>query len=103
MNHTVNVGMRLEHLVEPRFVCDIDLVELWSFAAEKLDAIERDFGGIVQTVDNNDLVAMLKKSQGRERSNVASASAQKQETKRSACALVHGGVGEARALRAQGD
>ena len=74
MDHAVNFGMRSKDIVQCLFICDIDFVEVWSLAAEKLDAIEGDFGGIVQTVDNHDLVAMLEEGKRSEGPNIAGTS-----------------------------
>lgn len=65
--------MRLEDLLECWLVGDIDLVEDGPLAAQELDAVQADLGRIVQAVDNNHIVAMLEKSEGRERSDVACA------------------------------
>jgi hypothetical protein len=63
VDHTVDIWVCFEHLVQPFFICDIDLVELGSLSAEQLDAVEGDFRGIVQGVGDNYFVAMLEKGQ----------------------------------------
>lgn len=65
--------MRLEDLLEGRLVGDIDLVEDGPLAAQQLDAVQADLGGVVQAVDDNHIVAVLEECERRERSNVASA------------------------------
>jgi hypothetical protein len=55
--------MRSKDLVQCILICDVDFVEVWSLSAEELDAVEGDFRGIVQTIDDYDLVAMLEESQ----------------------------------------
>ena len=72
MDNAVNVWMCSEHLVQCRLVRNIHLVKLRSLSAEELNAIEGDFRGVVKTVDNYNLVAMLEESEGGERPNVSS-------------------------------
>ena len=43
VDNAVNAGMRHKDLVQCLFICDVDLVEVWSLAAEQLDAVEGDF------------------------------------------------------------
>ena len=66
VNDTVDIRMRSKDIVQPFFICDINVVELWSLAAEQLNAVEGDFGGIVEGVDDYDFVAMFEKGQTRE-------------------------------------
>lgn len=73
MDNAVNIGMCLKDLLERRLIGDIDLVEDGPLAAQQLDAVQADLGRIVQAVDNNHIVAVLEKSEGRERSDVACA------------------------------
>lgn len=61
MDDAVDVRVFREHLVQPFFICDIDFVELGSLSAEQLNAVEGDFGGVVEGVDDYDFVAMFKK------------------------------------------
>lgn len=63
VDDTVNLWVRFEDLLQLLLVGQVALVELGSFAANQLDAIQRDLGGIVEAVDDNDLVAMLEKGQ----------------------------------------
>jgi len=76
MNNTVNVGMRSEHLVQCLLICDVNLVEIRSLSAEKFDAIEGDFGGIVQAVDDDDLVTMFEEGERGKRPDITGASMQ---------------------------
>lgn len=71
MNDRVNGGMLGEDIVESLFVGDVDLVEVWATAGDELDTVEGNLGGVVEVVDNDDVVAVLEKSEGRERANVA--------------------------------
>jgi len=56
MDHIVNVRVGLEHLVESSLVCDVGLVELGLLAADELNAVEDFLGGVVEIVDDDDLV-----------------------------------------------
>lgn len=73
VDHAVDVGVGCEDLIQTFLVGDIDLVELGSFLAQQLDAVDGDLGGIVETVDDDDLVAMVEQGEGGERANVARA------------------------------
>jgi hypothetical protein len=92
MNHTIDVRMRSKDLVHSIFICDVDLVEGWPLAAKQLNAIERNFGGVVKAVDNDDLVAMFEKRQTRKRPNVTSATARSIVSDCSISERAHGGV-----------
>lgn len=70
----VNIRMFIEDLVQPRLVRDITAVEYGSLAADELDAVQALFGGIVQVVDDDDLVVSLEKGKSGERADVADAS-----------------------------
>lgn len=59
MDHGIDVGVCGEDFVKTFFVGHIDLVEIWPFAAEELDAVEGYLGGVVETVDYHDFVAVL--------------------------------------------
>jgi hypothetical protein len=61
-----------KHLLKSSFVCDVDFVEIGSFPANELNAIQGDFGGIVEIIYNDDFVAVFEKSKRRERSNISS-------------------------------
>lgn len=75
VDDTVNVRVLLEDLVESVLVGDIGLVEFGPLAADELDAIQSDLGGVVEVIDNHDLVAVLQEGQRGERSDVAGATA----------------------------
>ena len=70
MYHIINVRVVLENLFESGLVCDINVVEFGSLAADKFDTIESFFGGIGQVVYNDDLVICLEKREGSERAYV---------------------------------
>ena len=71
VDHTVNIRMRLEHLIEVLLFPDIDIVELRSLAGDKLDPIDCLFGRIEQVVHNNDFVAGLEEGKRCEGPNVS--------------------------------
>ena len=71
MNNTVNIWMGSEDFVQSLLVCHIDLVEYWSLTAKKLNAVKGNFRGIVERIDDYDLVAMLEERERGERSNVS--------------------------------
>lgn len=75
MDDTVNVRVRLEHLIYAIFIGDVDLVEVWSFTAEEFNAIEGHFRGIVKTVDDDNLVSMLEEGERCERPDITGSSA----------------------------
>jgi hypothetical protein len=93
VDDTVDIWMRGEDLVQFVLICDVDLVEYWSLAAEKLDAVQGDFGRVVKGIDNDYFVAMLQEGETREGANVAGASAiDVSSVHSSANASRHGGV-----------
>ena len=65
MDDTVDIWVCPEDLVQSFLICNIDFVELWSLAAEQLNAVEGHFRRIVEGVNNHDFVAMLEKRQTR--------------------------------------
>lgn len=75
MDDAVNLGVLGEDLVESGLVCDVGLVELWSLAADELDAVQGHLGGVVEVIDNHDLVAVLEQGEGCEGSNVTGTTA----------------------------
>lgn len=75
MNDTVDGGVLLEDLVESLLVGNVGLVELGSLAANELDAVESDFGGVVEVIDNHHIVSVLEQCQRGERTNVAGTTA----------------------------
>jgi len=59
VNDAVDAWMRSKDLVQALLVRDVDLVKFRSLSAEQLNAIEGNLRGVVQAVDNHDLVAMF--------------------------------------------
>lgn len=73
MNDAVNLGVSRKDLVELLLVGDVGLVELGSLAANELNAVEGDLGRVVETVYNDNLVAILQECKRCEGANVAGA------------------------------
>ena len=66
VDHTVNIWMGCKDFLQSSLISDVHLVEVRSLAANKLNSIQRDFRGIVETVYNNDFIAMFEKRKGGE-------------------------------------
>jgi len=77
VDHTVNIWVGCKDFLQSNLIRYVRLVEVRSLAANKLNAIQRDFRGIVEIVYNNDFVAVFKKRKGGERSNISSATKEK--------------------------
>lgn len=75
VNDTVNGRVLLEDLVESLLIDNVGLVELGSLAADELDTVESDLGGVVQVIDNHHIVSVLEQCQRGERANVAGTTA----------------------------
>lgn len=73
MDNTIDLGVLFEDFVECGLVRDVYLVELWSLAADELNAVEGHLGRVVEVIDNHHLVAILKQGERGEGANVASA------------------------------
>ena len=71
MDHIVNVWILLKDLVERGLICNVAFVEGRSLAADELDAVYDFFGGVVEVVDDDDLVVGFEEGESRERANVA--------------------------------
>jgi hypothetical protein len=56
------------------------LVEGWSLAADELNAVDDFWRGVVEVVDNDDLVVGLEESKSCEGANVASATTRSQSS-----------------------
>lgn len=82
MDDTVNLWVLGEDLLQARLVGDVAFVEVGSLAAEQLDAIEGDLGGVVEAVNNDNIVAMLEQGQGSEGTDVACATATRESQSR---------------------
>lgn len=67
----VDIRVLLEHLIQLLLVGDIQRVVLGPLAADELDAVEDLLGGVVEVVDDDDLVVGLEKGEGGERADVA--------------------------------
>ena len=75
MDDAVDVWVLGKDTVERSLVGDINLVEGRSLAADQFNSIECDDGGVVEAVDDDDIVVVLEEGQRGERANVASATA----------------------------
>jgi hypothetical protein len=61
VDHIVDVWVLLEDFVQRSLICDIDLVEGRPLAADELDAVYDFLGGVVEVVDDDDLVIGFEK------------------------------------------
>jgi hypothetical protein len=75
VNHVVDVGVLSEDLVQSRFVCHVGFVEGGLLAADHFNAVQHLLGGIVQVVDDDDLVIGLQQRERCERADVARSTA----------------------------
>lgn len=73
MNDAINIRMLLKHFIQSLLIGDIARVELGSLAANELDAVEDFVGGVVEVVDDDDLVVGLEEGEGGEGADVAGA------------------------------
>jgi hypothetical protein len=77
VNDIVDIRVLLEHLIQCLFIGDVERVVLGSLAADQLDAVQDLLGGVVEVVDDNDLVVGLEESERGERADVAGATGRK--------------------------
>lgn len=75
MDDAVDGGVLGEHLVKCLLVGDVDLVKVGAAAGQQLDPVNRNLGRVVETVDNDDIVAGVEQGQSREGADVARATA----------------------------
>ena len=75
MNDTINGRVLGKDLIEALVIGHIDLIEVGAAAAQQLNAVEGDLGGVVEGVDDDDVVAVLEEGEGGEATNVAGATA----------------------------
>lgn len=73
MNNAVDVWVFLEDIIQSRFVCDVHFVERRSLAGDELNTVDDFFRGIVEVVDDDNVVARLEKSNDSEGTNVTAA------------------------------
>lgn len=66
MDDAVDFRVLVKHGVNGFFVCHVNLVEGRAAAANKLNAIKGNFRRVVETVNDDDIVAVLEKSEGGE-------------------------------------
>ena len=77
MNHIVNVWVLLKHFVQLLLVGDVQRVVLGPLAADELDAVQDLLGGVVEVVDDDDLIVSLEKGKSGEGADVAGATGEK--------------------------
>jgi hypothetical protein len=66
VDDAVNGGVLVEDLVEGLLVGDVDSIEAGTTATESLDAIERNLGGVVEAIHDDNIVAVLQQGQSGE-------------------------------------
>lgn len=76
MNDIVNLWVLLENLLQLGLVGDVDVVDLWLLAANKLNAVCDLFERVVVVVYDDDIVSGLEESEGSERTNVSGTTGQ---------------------------
>jgi hypothetical protein len=69
--------MGCKHLLKSSFISDVDVIEVRPLAANKLNAIQRDLGGVGEIINNNYFVAVFEKSERGEGSNISSPTKEK--------------------------
>ena len=75
MDDIVNIRVLLKHLIQLLLIGDVQRVVLGPLAADELDAVEDLLGGVVEVVDDDDLVVCLEEGKGCEGANVAGSTA----------------------------
>lgn len=73
MDDRVNLGVLVEDIVESLLVGNVHLVELWSLSSDELNAVDDFIVGVVEIVDNDNVVVGLEEGDDSERTNVAAA------------------------------
>jgi hypothetical protein len=73
VDHIVDIGVLLEHLVQLLLIGDVQFVVLRLLAADELDTVQNLFRRVVKVVDDDNLVISLEKGESGERANVAGA------------------------------
>jgi hypothetical protein len=71
VNDIVNIRVLLEHLIQGLLIGDVERVVLGFLAADQLNAVQDLFGGVVEVVDDDDLVVGLEESERGEGADVA--------------------------------
>jgi hypothetical protein len=60
VDDTVYLRVGLKDLVECSLIGNVPLMENWSLAADELDTVQGNFGGVIEVIHNNDIVVVLK-------------------------------------------
>lgn len=76
MDDIVNLWVLFENLLQLGLVGDVDVVDLWLLAANKLNAVCDLFERVVVVVYDDDIVSGLEESEGSERTNVSGTTGQ---------------------------
>jgi hypothetical protein len=63
VNYAVNLGVLGKHLVEAVLVGHVNLVEMRTATGEEFDAVDGGLEGVVQAVDDDDIVVVLEESE----------------------------------------
>lgn len=71
VDDAVNFRMFGKDIVEGLFVGNVELVEVRAATTDLLDTVEDLFPGVVQAVDDDDVVVVLEEGKGCEGANVA--------------------------------
>lgn len=77
MNDAVNGWVLSKDAIKSLLIGYVDLVEVGAAATDLLNTVDGDLGGVVQAVNNNDIIAVLEQGQCGERANVAGTTAKK--------------------------
>jgi hypothetical protein len=77
VDHIVNVRVLLKHLIQFLLIGDVQGVVLGPLAADELDAVQDLLGGVVEVVDDDDLVVGLEKGKSGERADIAGTTGEK--------------------------
>lgn len=75
MDDAVDGRVLGKDLVQRLLVGDVGLVKVGAAAGQQLDPVNGNLGRVVETVDNDDIVAGVEQGQSRERADVARATA----------------------------
>lgn len=71
MNNIVDIRVLLKHLIQLLLIGDIQRVVLGPLATDELNAVQDLIGGVVEVIDDDDLVVGLEQGERSERADVA--------------------------------
>jgi hypothetical protein len=81
VDNIVNIRVLLEHLIQLLLIGDVQRVVLGPLAADELDTVEDLLGGVVEVVDDDDLVVGLEKGESGERADVAGTTGERNDVR----------------------